>query len=925
MISLVYKWQIRFTISCCYLRLQSKFSQVKDLKKDNYDSRGGTDRSATNGDKLSDSLQSVFELALESQGPERTAQLLEKLAVQLRTAPRPQGAVTTPYINTIPVADQPAYPGDREIERRLKSIMRWNAMAMVVKANSTTNVGGHIASFASSATLYEVGFNHFFRGRTEDFPGDQIYFQGHAAPGMYARAYLEGRIDETHLQNFRQELAPGGGLSSYPHPYLMPEFWQFPTVSMGLGPIMSLYQARFNRYLQARGLVNWKSEPKVWAFLGDGESDEPESLGAITLAAREGLDNIIWVVNCNLQRLDGPVRGNGKIIQELEGLFLGAGWNVIKVIWGSDWDELIKRDKTGLLVKRMEECVDGEYQKYVVEPGSYTRKHFFGKYPELLELVNHLTDEQINKLLRGGHDARKVYTAYKAAVEHKGQPTVILAKTVKGYGLGEAGEGKNISHQQKKMNEKELREFRERFKIPISDDVIAETPFFRPAPDSVETKYLLQRRKKLGGFLPSRVVKHRPLDVPKLDSFGEFIRGSASEASTTMAFVSLIRVLLRNKAISKHIVPIIPDEARTFGLDALFKDIGIYSTKGQLYEPVDKQSLLYYHEAKDGQILEEGISEAGSMSSFIAAGTSHASNDVPMIPFYIYYSMFGLQRVGDLFWLAGDIRARGFLLGATAGRTTLNGEGLQHQDGHSLLHASTIPTCLPYDPAFGYELAVIVADGMRRMYVEGEDLFYYLSLYNENYPMPAMPEGAEAGILKGLYKFKAGPADKKIKAHIFGSGSIILSAMKAQEILAERYGVSADVWSATSYKLLRTDAIRCQRWNMLHPTEPAQQSYVETLLAKEQGPFIAVSDNIRTVSDQIAPWVPGGLFSLGTDGFGRSDTRQRLRRFFEVDAESTVIGTLYTLATKGLIDRSVVETAIKDLGVDPEKIQPQIL
>jgi pyruvate dehydrogenase E1 component len=895
-------------------------------------------------DKWAESLQSVFELALENQGPERTAQLLGKLAERLRAAlPAAGRGFNTPYVNTIPADRQAPFPGDREIERRIKSYIRWNAMAMVVKANSTTNVGGHISTFASAATLYEVAFNHFFRGRTADFSGDMVYFQGHAAPGIYARAFLEGRLDEKHLQNFRQELAEGGGLSSYPHPYLMPEFWQFPTVSMGLGPLLSLYQARFNRYVQARGLVQWKDEPKVWAFLGDGESDEPESLGSVTLASRENLDNLIWVINCNLQRLDGPVRGNGKIIQELEATFRGAGWNVIKVIWGWEWDDLLARDKTGLLVKRMEECVDGDYQKYTVEPGSYTRKHFFGKYPELLELVNHLTDEQISKLLRGGHDARKMYAAYRAAVEHQGQPTVILAKTVKGYGLGEAGEGRNISHQQKKMNEKELRVFRKRFDIPISDDVIAETPFFRPPADSPEMKYLFERRQALGGFLPERRVNPEAtrLEVPRLDSFGEFFKGSTMAASTTMAFVRLITILLRHKGISKNIVPIIPDEARTFGLDALFKDIGIYASKGQLYEPVDRKSLLYYHEAKDGQILEEGITEAGAMASFIAAGTSYATHGVPMIPFYIYYSMFGPQRVGDLFWLAGDIRARGFLLGATAGRTSLNGEGLQHQDGHSLLHASTIPTCLPYDPAFGYELAVIVADGLRRMYAEGEDIFYYLSLYNENYPMPPMPAGVEDGILKGLYKFKPGPQSlsrptgeggrrpgeggERLKAHIFGSGSIINSALRAQEILAERYGVSADVWSATSYKLLRSDALRCQRWNMLHPTAKPKKSYVETLLAKEQGAFVAVSDNIRTVPDQIAPWVPGGLMTLGTDGFGRSDTRERLRRFFEVDAESTVIATLYTLAEKGLLKREVVAGAIKDLGIDPEKVQPQIV
>ena len=880
-----------------------------------------------NGDKWDESLKSVFELALETQGPERTAKLLEKLANELRVTPRPAAGQTTPYVNTIPPEEQPKYPGDREIERRIKSLMRWNAMAMVVKANSTTNVGGHISTFASSATLYEVGQNHFFRGASENFPGDLVFFQGHASPGPYARAFLEGRLDETHLQNFRQELASGGGLSSYPHPYLMPDFWQFPTVSMGLGPIVSLYQARFNRYMQARGLVQWKEEPKLWAFLGDGECDEPETLGAITLGARENLDNLIWVINCNLQRLDGPVRGNGKIIQELEGLFRGAGWNVIKVIWGSNWDELFARDKSGLLLKRMEECVDGDFQKYSVEPGSYTRKHFFGKYPELLALVNHLTDEQIHKLLRGGHDPLKVYTAYKAAVTHKGQPTVILAKTVKGYGLGEAGEGRNITHQQKKLNEKELREFRRRFEIPINDDVIAETPFYRPAPESAEIKYMLARRKALGGFLPARIVKPTTLKVPSLNEFSNLLKADNSgTTSTTKSFAMLLSSLvLRNKDIGRHIVPIIPDEARTFGLDGLFKEIGIYSSKGQLYEPVDAESLLYYHEAKDGQILEEGITESGSMSSFIAAGTSYANLGVPMIPFYIYYSMFGPQRVGDLFWLAGDIRAKGFLLGATSGRTTLNGEGLQHQDGHSLLHAGTVPTCLPYDPAFGYELAVIITEGMRRMYVDNEEIFYYIALYNENHAMPAMPEGCAEGILKGLYKFKAGPEGKKVKAHIFGSGPIINSALRAQEILAERYGVCADVWSATSYKLLRNDAIRCQRWNMLHPTQPPKKSYLENLLAKEQGAFVAVSDNVRTVPEQIAPWVPGGLFALGTDGFGRSDTRARLRRFFEVDPESTVIGTLYALAEKNLVSRDLVAQAIKDLGVDPEKIQPQLV
>jgi pyruvate dehydrogenase E1 component len=876
-------------------------------------------------EKVLGSIESLLEVALKQQGAERTALFLSRVTETLRAAgmaaPVP---VSTPYLNTIPAAQQPPFPGDWETEVRIKSYIRWNAMAMVVNANRRHNgLGGHISTYASCATLYEIAFNHFLRGRTEKFTGDLVYFQGHATPGIYARAFLEGRLDERHLQNFRTELAEGGGLSSYPHPYLMPNFWQFPTVSMGLGPILSIYQARFNRYLRARGFLAG-DEPKVWAFLGDGECDEPETLGSITLAGRENLDNLIWVINCNLQRLDGPVRGNGKIIQELETLFRGAGWNVIKVIWGSDWDDLLARDKSGLLLKRMEEAVDGDYQKYSVEPGSYTRRHFFGKYPELLALVNHLSDDQIRKLRRGGHDTRKVYAAYKAAVEHTGQPTLILAKTVKGYGLGEAGEGRNITHQQKKLNEKELREFRTRFRIPISDDDVADTPFFRPPPGSRESEYLLERRRQLGGFLPERTVTAKPLEIPKLESFSEFFKGSGlMEVSTTMGFVRLLTMLLRNKTIGRQIVPIIPDEARTFGLDALFREIGIYSSKGQLYEPVDIKSLLYYHEAKDGQILEEGITEAGSMSSFIAAGTSYATHGRYLIPFYIYYSMFGFQRIGDLMWLAGDIRARGFLLGATAGRTTLNGEGLQHADGHSLILASTIPVLLAYDPAFAYEVAVIVADGMRRMFVEGEDIFYYMTLYNENYAMPAMPPGVEEGILKGLYRFKSGPEDKKLKAHLFGSGPILNEALRAQQILAERYDVSADVWSATSYKLMRNDALRCQHWNRLHPTAPPRKSYVEQLLENERGVFVAVSDSMRIVPDQIAPWVPGGLSTLGTDGFGRSDTRPRLRRFFEVDAESTVIATLYALAGKGEIAHSLVGKAIQDLGVDPEKDFPQ--
>jgi pyruvate dehydrogenase E1 component len=932
-------------------------NKVKPHKKENdprLPARGQPGPGEGDQDKVLHSLESLLEVALKQQGAGRTAQFLSRVTERLRDAGVAAPVqVSTPYINTISVGEQAPFPGDWEMERRIKSYIRWNAMAMVVNANRKhSGLGGHISTFASAATLYEVAFNHFLRGRTDAFLGDLVYFQGHATPGVYARAFLERRLDEHHLQHFRQELAEGGGLSSYPHPYLMPEFWQFPTVSMGLGPILSLYQARFNRYLRARGFIGG-TEPKVWAFLGDGETDEPETLGSLTLAARETLDNLIWVINCNLQRLDGPVRGNGKIIQELEALFRGAGWNVIKVIWGSDWDDLLARDQSGLLLKRMEEAVDGDYQKYSVEPGSYTRRHFFGKYPELLTLVNHLSDDQIRKLLRGGHDTRKVYAAYKAATEHTGRPTVILAKTVKGYGLGEAGEGRNISHQQKKLNEKELREFRARFGVPISDDVIAETPFYRPPEDSPETTYLLERRRQLGGFLPQRTVHPEApaLDIPQPDSFGEFLKGSGlMEVSTTMAFVRLLSTLLRNKSIGRRIVPIIPDEARTFGLDALFREIGIYSSKGQLYEPVDIKSLLYYHEAKDGQILEEGITEAGAMSSFIAAGTSYATHGRALLPFYIYYSMFGFQRIGDLMWLAGDIKARGFLLGATAGRTTLNGEGLQHEDGHSLILASTIPNLLTYDPAFAYEVAVIIADGLRRMYVNGEDVFYYLTLYNENYAMPPMPKGMEEGILKGLYKFKPGPEHPQpqprshrngkggrkpgegrirqrpgLKAHLLGSGPILNQALRAQQILADRYGVSADVWSATNYKLLRHDALQCRRWNMLHPTEPPKKSYVETLLQKEEGVFVAVSDFMRIVPDQIAPWVPGGLMTLGTDGFGRSDTRARLRRFFEVDAECTVIATLYALAEKGQVKRQLVEKAIKDLGVDPEKVYPQII
>ena len=870
------------------------------------------------------SLEYILEYILKNEESEQAGHLLDELADRLRESGlKVPDRISTPYLNTIPAEKEPKYPGNREIERRIKSYVRWNAMAMVVKANRLhADIGGHISTYASAATLYEVGLNHFFRGSDGDNNADMIYFQGHASPGSYSRAYVEWRINAPKLHHFRQELSNVGGVSSYPHPYLMPNFWQFPSVSMGLAPIMSIYQARFNRYLKSRGLLSGE-EPRVWCFPGDGEMDEPEASGALTVASRENLDNLIWVVNCNLQRLDGPVRGNGKIIQELESLFRGAGWNVIKVIWGSNWDPLLEADNDGLLLKRMEEAVDGDYQKYSVEPGSYTRKHFFGKYPELLERVNHLTDDQIRKLLRGGHDPAKVYAAYKAAVEHKGAPTVILAKTVKGYGLGEAGEGRNITHQQKKLNERELREFRTRFDIPLPDEEVVETPFYRPPLDSPETQYLLERRKQLRGFVPERKVSATALKVPDAGEYGEFLKGSAEHAmSTTMATVRILTKLLRHQEIGKRIVPIIPDEARTFGMDSLFRQIGIYSSKGQLYEPVDRETLLYYNEAKDGQILEEGITEAGAMSSFIAAGTSYANLGTNMIPFYFYYSMFGFQRIGDLIWAAADSKSKGFLLGATAGRTTLNGEGLQHQDGHSHLLASTVPTLLTYDAAFAYEIAVIIRDGLKRMYADGEEYFYYLTLYNESYPMPGMPEGVEDGIIKGLYRFKSAPRGKAHKAHLFGSGPLLREALRAQEMLAEQFDVSADVWSATSYKLLRGDALRTKRWNMLHPTAMPKKSYLESLLQNEEGVFIAVSDYMKMVPDQIAPWVPGGLTTLGTDGFGRSDTRPNLRRFFEVDAELTTVATLYALYQKGLLPAQTVESALKNLGIDPEKSFP---
>lgn len=832
----------------------------------------------------------------------------------------------TPYINTIPPDKQPEYPGDRKIERRIKSIIRWNAMAMVTRANREHNgIGGHISTYASAATLYEVGFNHFFQGKNDKHDADIIYFQGHAAPGIYARAYLEGRLTDKDLENFRRELKPGGGLSSYPHPWLMPEFWQFPTVSMGLTSIMAIYQARFNRYLEDRGLKPHTNQ-KIWAFLGDGEMDEPESLGAITLAPREKLDNLVFVINCNLQRLDGPVRGNGKIIQELESAFHGAGWNVIKVIWGSDWDPLLANDKEGLLIKRMEEYVDGESQKYVVSSGDYVRKHFFGKYPELLELVKDLSDEQVYKLRQGGHDPLKVYTAYDAAVKHEGAPTVILAKTIKGYGLGEAGEGKNITHQQKKLNEEEMKHFRDRFDIPISDSDIAEAPFYRPDDNSPEIEYLRERRQALGGYVPRRMVQVEPLKIPSDDLFSEFYKGSGNlEVSTTMAFVSMLAKMLKDKEIGKLVVPIVPDEARTFGMESLFRQVGIYSHVGQVYEPVDKDNLLYYREIKNGAILEEGITEAGSMSSFIAAATAYATHGINAIPFFIYYSMFGMQRIGDFVWAAGDMQARGFLIGGTSGRTTLMGEGLQHQDGNSHILALPVPNLKAYDPAFAYELAVIIKDGIKRMYKDQESVFYYITAMNEFYRMPPMPEGSEEGILKGLYKFKdAENGDKKLKAHLWGSGSILNEVLKTQAILSEKYNVSADVWSATSYKELYRDAIETERWNMFHPGEKTRVPYIQQLFPKEDGVIVAATDYIKALPQSIARWVPGNFKALGTDGFGRSETREALRDFFEVDSRYITLATLYGLMQEGKIKADVVTGAIKDMGIDPEKLNPHI-
>jgi pyruvate dehydrogenase E1 component len=862
---------------------------------------------------------------LESSGPDVAREILERLRAHATVSgiDLPFTA-NTPYANTIPARLEPLFPGDQALERRIKSLIRWNALAMVVRANRVEhNIGGHISTYASAATLYEVGFNHFFRARSEQFEGDTIYFQGHAAPGIYSRAFLEGRLSVEKLENFRRELKPGGGLSSYPHPWLMPDFWEYPTVSMGLSPLMAIYQARFNRYLEDRGLKP-KTDAKVWAFLGDGETDEPESLGAITLASREHLDNLIFVVNCNLQRLDGPVRGNGQIIQELESAFRGARWNVIKVLWGSEWDPILERDTEGLLVKRMGEMVDGEYQKLVVSSGEYVRQFFFGGDPRLLKLVEPLPDDALRRLRLGGHDPRKVYAAYKAAVEHKGGPTVILARTIKGYGLGEAGEGKNVTHQQKKLNEEELREFRSRFGIPVSDTDLGEVPFYRPSEDSEEIRYLRARREVLGGYTPTRKVRSAPLKADHDELFKEFFEGSdGRDVSTTMAFVGMLRKMLKDSEMGKLIVPIVPDEARTFGMESLFRSVGIYSSVGQKYEPVDVNTLLYYKEAQNGQILEEGITEAGSMASFIAAGTAYATHGINTIPFFIYYSMFGFQRIADFIWAAADMRTRGFLRGGTAGRTTLSGEGLQHQDGNSHVLALPVPNLLAYDPAYAYEIAVIIQDGIRRMYKEGENIFYYITVMNEPYAMPPMPGDVKDGILKGMYRFREATNKKaKLRAQLFGSGAILNEVLRAQEILEQRFGVAADVWSVTSYKCLYTDAVEAERWNRLHTSEKPRVPYVTTQLQHAPGVLVAASDYLKTLPLSVAKWMPRRLAALGTDGFGRSESRESLRNFFEVDSRFIVLATLHELLQNGEVEKCVVDKAIKEFGIDTEKTNP---
>lgn len=869
-----------------------------------------------------DALDSV----IVSGGGERAHYLLEKLIEKARRsgAYLPYSARTA-YINTIPTGKEARSPGNNAIEHRIRSYVRWNAMAMVLRANKKTNVGGHIASFASAATLYDVGYNHFWHAPCETRGGDLVYVQGHSSPGIYAYAFLSGELSQDQLDNFRQEV-DGNGLSSYPHPWLMPTFWQFPTVSMGLGPLMAIYQARFMKYLGSREMANTEGR-KIWAFMGDGEMDEPESLGAISLASRENLDNLIFVVNCNLQRLDGPVRGNGKIIQELEGTFRGAGWNVIKVIWGSYWDPLLAKDTKGLLQKRMMECVDGEYQNFKSRDGAYVREHFFGKYPELLEMVANMSDDDIWRLNRGGHDPYKVYAAYTSAVNHTGQPTVILAKTIKGYGMGESGEAQNITHQQKKMGTTSLKAFRNRFGLDVPDDKIDEVPYLTFAEDSAENVYMQERRKALGGAFHRRKTKAQSLQVPSLSAFEALLKASAEghESSTTMAFVRILNILVKDKKIGKHVVPIVADESRTFGMEGMFRQLGIWSSVGQLYTPQDADQLMYYKEDKDGQILQEGINEAGAMSSWIAAATSYSTHGIQMIPFFIFYSMFGFQRVGDLAWAAGDMRCRGFLLGGTAGRTTLNGEGLQHQDGHSHITASTIPNCISYDPAFAYELAVIIQDGLRRMYQEQEDIYYYITVMNENYSHPEMPVGAEKNILRGMYLLKPGSKSSKgLRVQLLGAGTILREVIAAAEILKQEYNVDADIWSITSFNELRREALGVMRWNMLHPARPAKLSHVENCLKGHAGPVVAATDYMKIYADQIREFVPGRYCVLGTDGFGRSDTREKLRHFFEVDRFYITVAALKALSEEKKISNKQVADAIKKYGIDPEKPNPAI-
>ena len=864
----------------------------------------------------------AIDAVLANEGTERAHFLLETLIDKARRsgAYLPYNA-TTAYVNTIPTHLQQRLPGNPDMERRIRALIRWNAIMTVLRANEKSpGVGGHIASFQSAATLYDVGFNHFFRAANEKFGGDLIFFQGHSSPGVYARAFLEGRLTEDQMDNFRQETG-GNGLSSYPHPWLMPDFWQFPTVSMGLGPLQGIYQARFLKYLHDRGIAD-TSDRKVWVFCGDGEMDEPESLGAISLASREKLDNLIFVINCNLQRLDGPVRGNGKIIQELESDFRGSGWNVLKVIWGSYWDPLLAMDKDGLLKKRMEECVDGEYQNFKAKGGAYTREHFFGKYPQLKEMVAAMSDQDIWRLNRGGHDPHKVYAAYAAATQHKGQPTVILAKTVKGYGMGDAGEAQNTTHQQKSMDIASLKAFRDRFDLPLTDEQVESLSFYRPPADSPEMIYMAERRAAMGGSVPARRRKGNELVVPELSAFDNMLAATGDrEISTTMAFVRILSTLVRDKQIGKYIVPIVPDEARTFGMEGMFRQLGIYSSAGQLYEPQDNDQVMFYKESKDGQILEEGINEAGAFSSWIAAATAYSVTGTQMIPFYIFYSMFGFQRIGDLAWAAGDSRARGFVLGATAGRTTLNGEGLQHEDGHSHLMSATIPNCISYDPTFGYELAVIVQEGMRRMVQNQEDVYYYITLMNENYSHPEMPKGSETGILKGMYAFSKSKA-KGPKVQLMGSGVILREVIAAAEMLEKDWGVSADVWSVTSFTELRREGLDAERWNMLNPEKKPRLSYVAECLSGAEGPVISSTDYMKSFADQIRNFVPQRFVSLGTDGYGRSDSREALRSFFEVDRYYVVLAALKALADDGKLPASKAAEAIKKYKIDASRPNP---